>query len=132
MKVSCHKSGSIEAIEHIMQPILVVDDDLRIREFICSALSSEGYLVLSAANGEVALKIILEHKPSLVILDMAMPVMDGKTFLTRYCQTSGAHIPMIGMSAGEVVADELPCMTKFLAKPLNLEELLGLVETYAV
>ncbi len=57
--------------------ILLVDDEPDILEFLGYNLEKEGYKVLKAKNGQKALKIAIEHKPQLVILDVMMPVMDG-------------------------------------------------------
>jgi two-component system alkaline phosphatase synthesis response regulator PhoP len=57
--------------------ILLVDDEADILEFLGYNLEREGYRVLKAKSGEKALKIVREHKPHLVILDVMMPGMDG-------------------------------------------------------
>ena len=57
--------------------ILLVDDEPDILEFLGYNLEREGYKVLKAKNGQKALKLAIEHKPQLVILDVMMPVMDG-------------------------------------------------------
>jgi CheY-like chemotaxis protein len=58
--------------------ILVVDDDLGIREALAALLESEGYDVRCAENGAVALDVMREaHKPDLVLLDLMMPVLSG-------------------------------------------------------
>lgn len=58
--------------------ILVVDDELDIREFVQYNLVKEGYDVACATNGEEALKKAAEFRPHLILLDMMMPVMDGR------------------------------------------------------
>jgi len=57
--------------------ILLVDDEPDILEFLGYNLEREGYKVLKAKNGQVALKLLKQHRPHLVILDVMMPVMDG-------------------------------------------------------
>jgi len=57
--------------------ILLVDDEPDILEFLGYNLEKEGYRVLKAKNGQKALKMTMEYKPHLVILDVMMPVMDG-------------------------------------------------------
>jgi two-component system alkaline phosphatase synthesis response regulator PhoP len=57
--------------------ILLVDDEADILEFLGYNLEREGYQVFKAKNGQKALKLAVEHKPQLVILDVMMPVMDG-------------------------------------------------------
>ena len=58
-------------------PILVVDDDASIRELIGMALVDEGYEVQAAPHGAAALEVISHSRPSVILLDMRMPVMDG-------------------------------------------------------
>ena len=57
--------------------ILVVDDEVDIREFICYNLTKEGYRVFTAADGAEALRVAEQVAPQLILLDMMMPVMDG-------------------------------------------------------
>jgi two-component system alkaline phosphatase synthesis response regulator PhoP len=63
--------------------ILLVDDEPDILEFLGYNLEKEGYRVLKAKNGQKALKLAIEHKPQLVILDVMMPVMDGMETCTE-------------------------------------------------
>lgn len=58
--------------------ILVVDDELDIREFVQYNLVKEGYGVACAANGREAVEVAAEFRPHLILLDMMMPVMDGR------------------------------------------------------
>lgn len=60
-----------------MVKVLIVDDEEDIRELLSYNLKKEGYEVFSAENGDVGLKLMKEHKPDLVILDVMMPGMDG-------------------------------------------------------
>lgn len=61
-----------------MQRILIVDDEDDIREFIGYNLTREGYSVYSASNGKEALEVALQVRPHLILLDMMMPIMDGR------------------------------------------------------
>lgn len=113
--------------------ILVVDDDESIREFIEMALSDGGHEVRTAADGRAALDLIEGWKPTLILLDMRMPGMDGWKFSRAYREGPGPHVPIIvltaardaGRSASEIAADA------FLAKPFDLADLLSLVERFA-
>ena len=57
--------------------ILVVDDDPSIRKFLQANLAARSYEVLTAADGEEAIRIAEKEKPELIILDIVMPEMDG-------------------------------------------------------
>ena len=80
--------------------ILVVDDDPDIRSLVINMLKMMGMEGRKAINGEHALKLIDEHPPKVIVLDLIMPVMDGFLTLTKL-QTSqrSRHIPIILMSA---------------------------------
>src|ERR1019366_569131 len=65
------------------QTILVVDDEANIRNMVCLCLETSGYQVRQAANGSDALEQICNEPPDLVLLDLAMPVMDGMTVLAE-------------------------------------------------
>ena len=60
-----------------MVKVLIVDDEEDIRELLSYNLKKEGYEILTAENGEIGLKLMREHKPELIILDVMMPGMDG-------------------------------------------------------
>src|SRR5689334_3136037 len=60
-----------------MEKVLVVDDDAHIRDVVCFALRRAGYQPLQAANGLSALDAVAREQPSLVILDILMPELDG-------------------------------------------------------
>jgi CheY-like chemotaxis protein len=63
--------------------VLVVDDELPMRDLLCEILSQEGYRTVTAADGDEVVRLAQEHQPSLILLDMMMPRMDGYTTMTR-------------------------------------------------
>jgi len=77
----CHFHNFASPYSTVMEnkdiTILLVDDEPDILEFLGYNLEREGYQVLKAKNGKKALKLVHEHNPQLVILDVMMPVMDG-------------------------------------------------------
>jgi CheY-like chemotaxis protein len=115
------------------RPILVADDDPAIRQFLTDVLSDEGFDVVSAPDGQAALRRVLLHAPALILLDYQMPVCNGRQFLARYRRLPGPHAPVVLLSAAtsalqraaEVGADA------YLGKPFDLPALFGLVEHYA-
>jgi two-component system chemotaxis response regulator CheY len=112
--------------------ILLLDDDETIREVVEMALSVKGYEVLTAPNGALALDLIRRHPPSLILLDMRMPVMDGWEFARRYREMSGPQAPIIVLTAAVDPADRAQQIEAdgFLAKPFSLKELRSLVDRY--
>lgn len=111
--------------------VLIVDDEESIRNFVSMALEDEGYKVVDAPNGEIALDVIDHYHPKLVLLDMRMPVMDGWAFLDRFCKRDEPRPPVIAVSANTINLDTLECASGFLAKPFDLNKLLSVVEQYA-
>ena len=114
--------------------ILVVDDDPVLRGLMADALTIEGYPVETASNGLEALQAMEEARPSLVILDMHMPVLDGPA-LVEILRQRGFDPPVLVVSATsrEVrrIARDLGAAAS-LPKPFELDELLDLVEQLRV
>jgi DNA-binding response OmpR family regulator len=63
--------------------VIIVEDDKELRDFYSELLSSEGFTTLTAENGQIGLQTIMAQKPDLVLLDLMMPVMDGKMMLHK-------------------------------------------------
>ncbi|MDO8690716.1 MAG: ATP-binding protein [Dehalococcoidia bacterium] len=113
--------------------ILVVDDDEAIVRLMRLTLSEEGYEVMDATHGAMALELVQHWKPDLILLDLRMPIMDGREFARAYRQTPGAHAPIILVTAaqdasrpaGEAEADA------YLEKPFDLDRLLEMVDIYS-
>src|SRR5947209_8449280 len=89
----------------LMQPVLVIDDDDSIREFVELVLQDEGYDVITATDGADALQIIALRQPSLILLDMRMPIMDGWEFARSYRETAGPHVPIVVLSAARETSE---------------------------
>jgi two-component system response regulator MprA len=114
-----------------LRTVLVVDDDPGIRESVTEVLSTEGYRVLEAADGIEALRRLdgLEGR-CVVLLDLAMPRMNGLELLTELAGRAGTErFPVVVMSAnahpGELA---FPQVVALLRKPFELDELLSWVE----
>ena len=110
-------------------PILVVDDDPGILAVVAEALDLEGYAVRTATNGAEALALVAEERPSLVLLDMRLPVLDGWGF-AHAIKVLGIALPILVMTAAQDArrwAAEIDAQG-YLAKPFELTELFGAVE----
>ena len=110
-------------------PILVVDDDPSILTTVSEILDLEGYPVQTATNGAEALRAVERARPSLVLLDMRMPVLDGWGF-ARALQERGLKLPILVMTAAQNArrwAEEIGA-DGHIAKPFDLPDLLDAVE----
>lgn len=118
---------------HVMRGVvLVVDDDEGVRAVMATALEDDGWEVETAANGRFALETLAERQPSLIILDLRMPVMDGLTFAERYRAFPEPRAPLILISA--TVTDSAITATGAvtgLRKPIDLNVLLSTVRRHA-
>src|SRR5262249_22655081 len=112
------------------QRVLVVDDDPFIRDVVAQLLESEGYTTAEAANGLEALSMATDPAapPSLILLDLMMPIMDGWEFARQLHTRQPAHpIPIVVLSAARLPPDRLRVIgaEAVLAKPFDVDELLG-------
>jgi len=110
--------------------ILVVDDDVDIRNTVSGILQDEGYRIAKAGNGQEALAYLTtpgSPRPDLILLDMMMPIMDGAAFRERQVQHADlASIPVLTFTAFGTPAD-VSWAAGRLTKPLRLEALLTMV-----
>ena len=111
-----------------MSTILVVDDDPAVRDSIQRALSLEGYDVLTAADGAAAIATHDERQPDAIVLDVAMPILDGIETCRRL-RAAGARTPILMLTARDQVSDRVAGLDAgaddYLVKPFALEELLA-------
>ena len=107
-------------------PVLVVDDDADSRGFLELIVGTLGFDVLTAADGAQALELAREHRPSLILLDVMMPVCDGFSFREAQLRTPElADIPVILISAlpeSQILRLRLNGAAA-IGKPINIEEL---------
>jgi CheY-like chemotaxis protein/predicted transcriptional regulator len=112
--------------------VMIVDDDASVREDYGELLREEGYQVLTAANGREALdQLEAVSKPSLILLDLKMPVMDGWKFHRELVDNPELNeVPVVLLSGSSDVFEEASRMEAddFLLKPVPVRELLGTVE----
>jgi CheY-like chemotaxis protein len=112
-----------------MKTLLVVDDEATIAEMLQTVLEDEGYRVITAGNGHDALQRIAEQVPHLILSDVMMPVLDGRTLLAQLrANPSYQAIPFILMSAGGYQPDHDDGYQAFVAKPFDLEQLLLIIK----
>lgn len=115
-----------------MANILVVDDEMGIRELLSEILGDEGHAVVTAENAQQAREIRAQDKPDLVLLDIWMPDTDGVTLLKEWQRDGMLTMPVIMMS-GHATIDTAVEATRigalnFLEKPIALQKLLKAVQ----
>lgn len=114
--------------------VLVVEDHADVREMLTVLLECEGFSVRTAANGVEALQQLSRARPSLILLDLMMPVMTGDQFRERQlADPDFRDVPVICMTAahdGLARAERLR-MDAFFPKPVDFEILLGAVRAHA-
>ncbi|MFF7725956.1 response regulator transcription factor [Streptomyces sp. NPDC008001] len=109
-------------------PVLVVDDDPDVRAAVADALAVEGYDVREAADGLAALSSVAAAPPGAIVLDLAMPVLDGLA-VCRRLRALGDRTPVLVLTARDAVADRVAGLDAgaddYLVKPFALDELLA-------
>ncbi len=112
--------------------ILIVDDEVLIRNVIKEYLLNEGYKVLEAKDGFDALRVISDNKVDLIVLDIMMPKMDGFTCLSEIRKTK--NIPVIMLSARKEEIDKLNSfdlgVDDYVTKPFSPKELVARVKAH--
>jgi len=117
-----------------MTTILVIEDELFIRENLLELLDAEGYAAITAPDGRVGFALAQEHQPDLIICDLMMPKMDGHAVLDAVRNDPVlADTPFIFLTARADKRDLREGMTRgaddYLTKPFRLEDVLSAVET---
>jgi DNA-binding response OmpR family regulator len=140
---------SIPKIEAILTPeterkkILIVDDELDIRIFLCNLLGNCGYKTIDAGDRNVGMQMAIKEKPALIILDVTMPKESGIQMYRELKEHEAlSNIPVIMVSTidkkifsfyqkfqGSPHHKGLPDPGAYLEKPLEAEELIELVRS---
>ena len=120
-------SDSVAAI--LYPTVLVAEDSQDTRIMLKRAFELKGYSVFEAADGQEALEIAQHYRPSLIVVDLNMPVLDGLETISklRELEAPGEQIPIVAITAFDVpgmenAALETGC-NRYLRKPLDLEDL---------
>ncbi|WP_439589060.1 response regulator [Hydrogenophaga sp.] len=115
-----------------MATILVVDDELGIRDLLSEILNDEGHTVELAENAAQARAVRSQLRPDLVLLDIWMPDTDGVTLLKEWASTGMLSMPVIMMSGHATIDTAVEATrigaTAFLEKPITLQKLLKAVD----
>jgi PAS domain S-box-containing protein len=115
--------------------ILLAEDNEANATTFMSYLEAKGYRVIHALNGEMAIALIQQENPDLVLMDIQMPVMDGLTAIAKIRTELGlTDLPIIALTALAMDGDAEKCLgmgaNNYLSKPVKLKQLVTLMETY--
>lgn len=118
------------------QTILIAEDDKDILDLYSRILSSKGYFVKAVSNGQEAIDTLLNLPetalPDCILLDLMMPVMDGRTFLetleSKYLKRFGKIPVLVSSALNEASCQDLPLAPKILSKPMKVKSLLDEIE----
>jgi DNA-binding response OmpR family regulator len=112
--------------------VLVIDDDLPLRGMLSAALRQHGFKVLLAGDGAEGQRALKIHQPHVILLDLAMPDVNGWDFLQHLQETGQiGKVPIIVVSAHVRIDPQALLqmgVTAILPKPFNLPELIDLIE----
>lgn len=111
-------------------PILVIEDDVQISQFLQSSLKANGYHTLQATTILGGKQLLNLHKPALIILDLNLPDGDGRDFI-QFVRTV-SDIPILVLSARQSEQEKVACFDlgadDYLAKPFGINELLARIK----
>jgi two-component system cell cycle response regulator DivK len=115
--------------------ILLVEDNEMNRDMLSRRLERRGYEVVIAVDGQQGVELARSAQPSLVLMDMSLPVMDGWEATRRIrADPATRHLPVIALTAHAMAGDERRAMEAgcddFDTKPIELPRLLGKIERW--
>jgi DNA-binding response OmpR family regulator len=112
-----------------MKKILVVEDDKKYREILSETLTQEGFLVLTAENGEEGIIIAEKQEIDLILLDLLMPKVDGVTFYYRLKNILKKHVPVIVLTnLAETAAYDADIKDVMIKANVSLEDVIKKVK----
>jgi CheY-like chemotaxis protein len=108
-----------------MSRILIVEDEDVMADMLRDVLVGEGHEVFEAYNGEDGLKLLVEKRPEVVLLDLMLPILDGPGFLAAMQKDPALRgTPVIAMTSAGLTHQERGQFAAFLPKPFKLDDLL--------
>jgi DNA-binding response OmpR family regulator len=115
-----------------MAKILIIDDEIKLRETIAELFSFINYQVFEAQDGAEGLEKVQQHQPDLIICDVMMPKLDGYGFLEQHQKSKYSEIPVLLLSAKIEEIDEKTGFSMgakgYLRKPFTFKELKEIVD----
>jgi DNA-binding response OmpR family regulator len=117
-----------------MKKVLIIDDEIKLREALVELFSFIGYQIVEAQDGLDGLEKVKSHHPDLIICDIMMPKLDGYGFLKKHLASEQATIPVVLLTAkteeiDEIIGKELGAK-EYIKKPFSFQELKRIVEKH--
>jgi hypothetical protein len=115
---------------HLMNTILVIEDDPATAELITEVLRSAGYQPMLATEGGEALRLIRERHPDAITLDLSLPGLDGRSFLLSLRsdeQTKRTPVIVVSANSDTLNAFERRSVARVLPKPFDVDDLVAAV-----
>jgi two-component system cell cycle response regulator DivK len=122
----------------MVNKVLIIDDDNRNIFALTAVLKAKGYNCLSAIGGEEGIELLKREKEvAVVLMDMMMPGMDGYQAISEMSKIPELkNIPVIAVTAQAMVGDRERCIDAgavgYVSKPINVDELTGLLKRYVL
>lgn len=117
-----------------MKKVLIIDDEIKLREALVELFSFIGYQIIEAHDGIDGLEKVSIHIPDLILCDVMMPKLDGYGFLKKHMASSNASIPVLLLTAKTEESDELIGRNlgakEYIKKTFSFQELKRIVEKY--
>jgi DNA-binding response OmpR family regulator len=117
-----------------MKKVLIIDDEIKLREAIVELFSFIGYQIVEAQDGIDGLDKVQLYTPDLIICDVMMPKLDGYGFLKKHLASEQASIPVVLLTAkteevDEIIGKKLGAKD-YIKKPFSFQELKRIVEKH--
>lgn len=124
-----------EERKFIQKKILVVEDNQDSRELVVKVLKNKGYQMIEAADGEEALEKAMAEKPSLILMDISIPKMDGYEVTSKLkSQEEFREIPIVALTAHAMKGDREKFIAVgfegYISKPINVHEFPEQIRSY--
>ena len=117
------------------EPILIIEDNPKNLKLVRDVLRFHGYATLEAETGEAGIALARERRPTLILMDVQLPGMDGRAALkVLKADASTQHIPVIALTSFAMKGDRESLLAEgfddYMAKPIDIKELPRVVESY--
>jgi len=118
-----------------MSTVLIVEDNAKNMKLVRDILQHRGFQTLEAVTGEEGVRLALEHKPELVLMDIQLPDIDGITALRRIREHAALDaVPVLAVSASVMPDEQQQIVSSgfdaYLTKPISLKPFIATVERF--